>query len=428
MRDVIKEGAYGVLPPGDSYDDALPITFLRATELKPNLQIDFASCHRVSQEYLIRKARVKRGDVLLAVKGATIASPKSVAVIEHDVGDTVINGSIFRMQFKTDVDPKFAAVILDSPFMKKQMRLGLVANNGVDYLDKSFINRLVFPVPCVNVQRKVVGIYEQASSNFHNAQRNAAALLASIDDYLLTELGITLPPEPANTITNRIFTAQRWELAGWRFDARVHRTEFDLVSTRFKSPLLKQVAEINPRTTFRNIKDETCLTFVPMEAITDEDGTINAPQERSFAENVGYTSFQEGDLLWAKITPCMENGKSAVAEGLLNGYGFGSTEYHVLRPKSDDLNIKYLHALLRMKRLRRAATRYFGGSSGHQRVDEAFFARLHIPLPDTNKQRQIVEDIEGRRTEARRLRGEAETELEIAKRRIELMLLGEVMP
>ena len=67
------------------------------------------------------------------------------------------------------------------------------------------------------------------------------------------------------------------------------------------------------------------------------------------------TSFQEGDLLWAKITPCMENGKSAVAEGLLNGYGFGSTEYHVFRPKSADLNIKYLYALLRMKRLRLAA-------------------------------------------------------------------------
>jgi type I restriction enzyme S subunit len=425
MRDVIKEGAYGVLPPGDSYDDSLPITFLRATELKPNLQIDFASCHRVSQEYLIRKARIKKGDVLLAVKGATIASPKSVAVIEHDVGDAVINGSIFRMHFKAVVDPKFAAVILDSPLMKKQMRLGLVANNGVDYLDKSLINRLVFPVPIEKVQQAVIGIYEQASSNFHHAQEKAAAFLASIDDYLLAELGITLPPEPDNTISNRIFTAQRRELAGFRFDARVHRADFDLVSTRFNNLPLKRIAEINPRTTFRNIEEQTRLTFVPMEAITDEDGTIVAPQERVFADNVGYTSFQEGDLLWAKITPCMDNGKSAVAEGLLNGFGFGSTEYHVFRPKSAALNIKYLHALLRMKRLRHAAKSYFGGSSGHQRVDEAFFAHLHIPLPDAAVQRHIVEELERRRADAKRLRAEAETELEIAKRRIEAMLLGE---
>lgn len=121
----------------------------------------------------------------------------------------------------------------------------------------------------------------------------------------------------------------------------------------------------------------------------------------------------------------MENGKSAVAEGLLNGYGFGSTEYHVFRPKSAALNIKYLHALLRMKRVRLAAMSYFGGSSGHQRVDEAFFVRLHIPLPDATVQRHIVEEVESRRTEARRLRAEAEAKLETAKRRIEAMLLGE---
>jgi type I restriction enzyme S subunit len=120
----------------------------------------------------------------------------------------------------------------------------------------------------------------------------------------------------------------------------------------------------------------------------------------------------------------MENGKSAVAEKLLNGYGFGSTEYHVFRPKSVELNIKYLHALLRMKRLRFAAMNYFGGSSGHQRVDEAFFVNLHIPLPEPTVQRRIVEEIENRRTDARTLRAEAQTELEAAKRRIEAMLLG----
>lgn len=425
MREIILEGAYGVLPPGDSYDDTLPITFLRATEMKPNLKVDLASCHRVAREYFNPKARANIGDVLLAVKGATIASAKCVALIEEDPGEVVVNGSIFRMRFKESVNPKFAAVVLDTPLLKRQMRLGLVANNGVDYLDKSLIHSLVFPVPSAERQHEIISIYEMAVGAHLSAISKAGEILVGIDDYLLAELGIALPPEPENTIANRIFTAQRRELAGWRFDARVHRADFDLVSTRFKSPPLKQLAEINPHTAFRNIEDETVLTFVPMEAITDEDGTINTPQERSFAENVGYTSFQEGDLLWAKITPCMENGKSAVAEGLLNGYGFGSTEYHVFRSKSDELNIKYLHALLRMKRLRHAAKNYFGGSSGHQRVDEAFFARLHIPLPGATKQRHIVEEIEGRRTEARRLRTEAEAELEAAKRRIEAMLLGE---
>lgn len=131
-----------------------------------------------------------------------------------------------------------------------------------------------------------------------------------------------------------------------------------------------------------------------MDSISDIDGAITTIKERCFSENIGYTNFQEGDLLWAKITPCMENGKSAVAKNLLNGYGFGSTEYHVLRSTTPRLNIQYLHFLLRLDRVRQAATNYFGGSSGHQRVDESFLKRLQIPLPDIDIQNRIVAEIE----------------------------------
>lgn len=145
---------------------------------------------------------------------------------------------------------------------------------------------------------------------------------------------------------------------------------------------------------FSGVRDDMLLSFVPMESISDTHGVIIVAKYRPFSENIGYTNFQEGDLLWAKITPCMENGKSAVAQNLLNGYGFGSTEYHVLRPKINGLSIRYLHFLLRLNSVREAATNYFGGSSGHQRVDEAFFSRLHIPLPNISVQDQIVAELD----------------------------------
>lgn len=372
----------------------------------------------------LERYRVFPGDVVVSIAG-TIG--RTAVINESSISrPTILTENCAKLHASSQILPEYLMLLLSSRPLQAQMERDYIQTT-IPKLGLDRIRQLkIPPIPDLPYQQQTIELWQAAIHAYKQTLERANHLLSSIDNHLLAELGITLPSEPENSIANRIFTAQRRELAGWRFDARVHRTDFDLVSTRFKSPLLKQVAEINPRTTFRNIKDEMRLTFVPMEAITDEDGTINAPQERSFAENVGYTSFQEGDLLWAKITPCMENGKSAVAEGLLNGYGFGSTEYHVFRSKSDYVNIKYLHALLRMKRLRCAATRYFGGSSGHQRVDEAFFARLHIPLPDATKQEVIVEEIESRRTEARRLRADAETELENVKQRIEAMLLGEV--
>jgi len=81
--------------------------------------------------------------------------------------------------------PKFAAVVLDTPILKRQMRLSLIANNGVDYLDRALINRLVFPVPPEATQRKVIEVYELASSGLKSAQNKATQLIADIDDYLL---------------------------------------------------------------------------------------------------------------------------------------------------------------------------------------------------------------------------------------------------
>lgn len=425
MRDILRDGSYGILPPGDSYDEELPVTFLRATEMMPNLQVELDSCYRVARDYLIEKARVKVGDVLLAVKGATIASSKSVAIIENDPGETIVNGSIFRMSFKDSIIPKFAAIVLDSQLLKQQMRLGMIANNGVDYLDKPLIHSLIFPATSIQKQKEIISIYEDAEQNFHLAKAKAEKLLGGIDDYLLSELVVTLPPKAENTISNRIFSVSRKQLLGWRFDARVHQYDFELSSAHFPNIQLKSIAHINPRTFFKGIENESLLTFVPMEAISDGDGSITAPQQRIYSENVGYTSFQEGDLLWAKITPCMENGKSAVAENLINGFGFGSTEYHVLRPKSEELSIHYLHALLRMKQVRKAAESYFGGSSGHQRVDAAFFYHLSIPLPPLGVQKKLADNIELMRTEAKTLRENAELELKAAKRSIVSMLLGE---
>ena len=92
------------------------------------------------------------------------------------------------------------------------------------------------------------------------------------------------------------------------------------------------VSQVNPRKPAADALDYNAnVTFVPMTAVDDKYGIITDCEERTFGElrPKSYTPFAEGDVLFAKITPCMENGKAAIARGLTNGVGFGSTEFHV---------------------------------------------------------------------------------------------------
>jgi type I restriction enzyme S subunit len=179
--------------------------------------------------------------------------------------------------------------------------------------------------------------------------------------------------------------------------------------------------EFNPNT---NITSQFC-SFIPMEKISDTEGVVVSSKETLFKDDAaGYTRFAENDLLWARITPCMQNGKSAVATNLVNGFGYGSTEYFVFR-ESNGNNIHYLHALLRTKYVRNAAIFYFGGATGHQRVSLDFFNSMTIPLPPLEKQNEISTHIIDIRAQAKQLQQEASQILAEAKTEIERMILGE---
>ena len=143
-----------------------------------------------------------------------------------------------------------------------------------------------------------------------------------------------------------------------------------------------------------------------MSAVDEHHGVISRSQDRRLADvSSGYTSFQNGDVLFAKITPCMENGKAALAKNLTNGIGRGSTEFYVLRP-SDCVLGEYVYHFVRQKRFRDAAKRAFTGTAGQQRVPRSFMERAAIPLPPLDEQRRIV-DILNRTARIERLRAKA---------------------
>jgi len=326
---------------------------------------------------------------------------------------------------KNKITPGFLAIFLRSSFTVRQTSR-LMTGTTLPRLQTSDIKRLSIPIPSTKIQSDVIQVWDTGLKTYKNKLAEAEFILASIDDYLLSELKISLPSIPKNSLQNRIFLSKANDLWGWRFDARVHQYDFDLISKKHPNARLATVCSINPKTIFKGITKADLVSFVPMDSISDRLGLISKKLTRSLAMNTGYTSFQNGDLLWAKITPCMENGKSAIADNLTNGFGYGSTEYHVLRTPNEQLDIGYLHALLRMKRVRKAAVRFFTGSSGHQRVDADFLKTLEIPIPSIDVQRALAAEACSRVNKAIELEKEANNELEKAKVEIEAILLGDV--
>jgi type I restriction enzyme S subunit len=155
-----------------------------------------------------------------------------------------------------------------------------------------------------------------------------------------------------------------------------------------RSVRLEEVCEINPRAP-KGIADQTDVTFVPMSAVS-EDGYVTFEETRTYGDvKKGYTYFERGDVLVAKITPCFENGKAASTETIRNKLGFGSTEFHVLRP-SPELHAKYAFYLLWSDHFRRIGEKGMTGSAGQKRVPADLLRRLEIPLPPLDEQKRIA--------------------------------------
>jgi len=160
---------------------------------------------------------------------------------------------------------------------------------------------------------------------------------------------------------------------------------------------LKDWVLVNPATDISRLSPKEIVSFVPMESVGEKNGEVDL--QESTLQNVltGYTRFSENDIIFAKITPCMQNGKCAVVRGLRGKVGFGSTEFHVLRPKTTAIIPDYIWAVLTLDDFLSAAQASFTGSAGQQRVSESFIKSLPIPIPPKDVQKKLVAKMQAAR-------------------------------
>jgi type I restriction enzyme S subunit len=158
-----------------------------------------------------------------------------------------------------------------------------------------------------------------------------------------------------------------------------------------KYPLKKlgDCCVINPKRSKIALTDPDPVSFVPMPSVSEEGYLQDVSDAEYGSVKKGFTYFENGDVLFAKITPCMENGKGAIAHDLTNGVGMGSTEFHVLRPIKGISNSYWLLTLTRLPEFRDRAAHNMSGTGGQQRVRADFLENFMIGLPPIEKQKEL---------------------------------------
>ena len=156
---------------------------------------------------------------------------------------------------------------------------------------------------------------------------------------------------------------------------------------------------VNPKKSEINSLDKNIdVSFVPM-AFVSEKGDVDLTQTKKLEDVwTGFTYFRENDVVFAKITPCMENGKGAIMKNLKNGIGFGTTEFHVLRPIEGVSTSEWIYHLTMQHSFRKKAEQNMSGSAGQKRVPSDYFDKVKVVMPPIELQTQFAQIVE--KTEA----------------------------
>lgn len=424
LMNAIEDGSYGVLPPGDCYEDCHPVKFLRATDLKPDLNLSFESYKKVPQKYFDnhKRARLRKNDILLAVKGATIASNKCVAYLPNHIENAIVNGSIFRFQCKELYLPEFIAFMLELPSTKKQMKYNLVANNAVDYVDKSLINNLLIFLPPIDVQKRILSMMNVVYAEKKQKEAQAHEILNSIDTYLLNQLGIDLPPEEENTISQRMFVRKFSEVSGGRFDVYFYKMKFielthKICDSKYTAVQLGKVCDTITNGFDNRDFSLTGLPYVKVANIRPYQITPDIFQCINI-DTPGRVSLAENDILLTR------KGSFGMAARVTNFIDYAiCSEIFKIR-LNDVKNAPYIEALLNSRICQIQFDQLkIGAIMGSLTQD--VIMKVLIPLPPPEKQNEIAAHIQSIRDQAKQLKTEAAAGLEQAKRQVEAMIFGQ---
>ena len=345
---------------------------LRANNIKDNNLI-FDDLVYVNVKKIKKEQEIRKGDIIVCTSSGSKDLVGKAAQAKKDLQMSF--GAFCRGIRPKNILPEYLGNYFKSPIYRKTISK-LSAGANINNIKSEHLDNLEIPLPPMEEQKKI------------------AVRLDAVSDLLAKQ--------------KQLLSEQ---------DNLIQSTFYDMFGTPeinekgFPAHKISEICELNPKKP-KEIDDNTECSFVPMSAVS-EDGELNLTQIKLYEDvKKGFTYFSEEDVLFAKITPCMENGKGTIAKGLKNKLGFGSTEFHVLRPLNDISNARWLFQITKFKKFRENAEKSMTGSAGQKRVPAGFFDNYFIPVPPFELQQKfaaVAEQIESEKSKIKSAITETQT-------------------
>ena len=346
---------------GTDFDEnGIPV--IKTNNLTYEGHIDYSDiCKRNITKEQAKECYLKPGDLLIEKSGGTKThSVGYVSYFEGDENKFVCNNFILALRLKNTINSKF---------LFYQIQFKYESNQFSD---------------CFN---KTTGIQN-----------------LKVKDYLAKEIKIYAPEEQEKIVkeldTVRLIINKNKQILE-KYDILIKSRFIEMfgnpqcISNNWKVNPLSDYCIVNPKKSeLGPIPDDYELSFIPMQSVS-ENGDVDTSSIKHYKDvKTGFTYFRENDVLFAKITPCMENGKGGVARKLKNQIGFGSTEFHVLRPIETISNSEWIYRLTTFKTFRKDAENNMTGSAGQRRTPKEFFDKYKVGLPPIELQNDFADFVQ----------------------------------
>lgn len=390
------------------------IFFVKPDDLSQGRHLSFSK--ECIDKRAIKKVRILPKNTTL------ICCIGSIGKVAYSEVESCSNQQINSLVAKENcICPLYNYYLVNSIFFQSQMLENSSATT-ISILNKSTTEKLFFPLPPLNEQKRIVEKLDFLFEKTKRAKEIIEEIKVDIENRKISILDRAFKGTLTSKWRNDNKTSDVKELLKTINDEKIKKWEEECLQAekdgnkKPKKPIIKEVkdmivpvdeqpyklpdswvwvrlgevVEVNPNKIKIDIGENELVDFIPMKNVSESSPEIIEKNFEKFKDlQKGYTQFIKNDILFAKITPCMENGKIAIISDLKEKIGYGSTEFHILR-STKIINNKLLYNFLKQKGFREDARYNMTGSVGFRRVPTEFMKSYPFPLPPLEEQQEIV--------------------------------------
>ena len=401
------------IPLGMSYTtEQTNYLYLRVADMLDG-NVDYSALNHIGNDVfeILRSYEISKNDIALSIAG-TIGKVVYFKSIPQN-NKIILTENCAKIQIKDkSVLPQYLALLLNLNITQKQIELNYIQTTipklGLDRIRNLYLP----PIPPLAIQQIIVDLYTEAQNQRKRKLKESQKLLESVDDYLLSELGIELPLED-NKLKNRIFISSFHNLTGGRIDPFANTPVLEKLRSSLNNSSFIYLKDAVTETKFITTEISSSDTYIGLENIESNTGNYIKTDEKETISSA--LLFERGQILFPKLRPYLNKVYLAEFNGLC------STEFHIFNAKNMDSN--FLHYCL-LSRITLEQTSNLMTGNTLPRLQSSDIAHILIPNPPFEKQKEIAEHISNIRTQAKQLKNEADMILQNAKQKVERMILG----